>query len=179
MLFSCHLHVSSRLLSKVGLGRPSVCHCGSPKWTGHPNVAPSGEKQRVLQGRKCLPHGTILGEYCYKVMVTISRNSQLLLKGVAPKHSSPSATSNFQQLFSASFIALLDHDPQEEGDPAENLSQKRKTKAWVCHAGKMTAADMTRQNFETTGHYVCLHRHESSVQVISPVLHGHRKFECC
>lgn len=148
MLFSCHLQVSSRLLGKVGLGGPSVSHCGSPKWTGHTNVTPSGEKQRVLQGRKCLLQGSVLGEYCYKVMVTISWKLQLLLKGVAPKHS---ATSHFQQLFSASFIASLDHAPQEEGDPAENSSQKRKSKVPVCHAGKMTAADTTRLNFETAG----------------------------
>lgn len=120
---------------ELELAGPSSIHCGSPKRTGHPNGTPYRKKKKVPLGRKCLFHDSILDEHHYNVMLINSCKSQLLLKGVAPKYSSPSAVSHFQHLFSASLTMLLDHDLQEEPDPAENLTQKRKKKVTIHHTG--------------------------------------------
>lgn len=138
MLFSCHLQVSSRLLESWSLQD----HPGST--VVHPNglaiqmllpTEKKKKKKKVPLGRKCFFHDTILDEHHYNVMLINSCKSQLLLKGVAPKYSPLSAASHFQHLFSASLTTLLDHDRQEEPDPAENLTQKRKKKVTIHHTG--------------------------------------------
>lgn len=93
------------------------------------------KKKKGSSGQEVLFHDTILDEHHYNVMLINSCKSQLLLKGVAPKYSSPSAASHFQHHFSASLTTLLDHDLQEEPDPAENLTQKRKKKVMIHHTG--------------------------------------------
>lgn len=135
MLFSCHLQVSSRLLDKWSLEDHPVATVVHPNGLAIQMLLPMERNKRVPHGRKFLFHDTFLGEHHYKEMLIISCRSELLLKGVAPKYSSPSATSHFQQLFSASLTTLLGHDPQEEADPAENLSQKGKKKVTIHHAG--------------------------------------------
>lgn len=148
MPFSCHLQLSPRLLEKWSLeDHPAAT-------VVHPNRLPTQmlrpvekKKKRVPWGRKCLFHDTVLGEHQYKTMFIISCKSQLLLKGVALKYSSPSATSHFQHLFSAGLTTLLDHSPQEEVEPDENSSQKRKKKKKgqnLPSSHKMTSADRNK-----------------------------------